>query len=1288
MRATITRLLEPLRALVPAFFSRFFENEVTGGGGDLRASLFFVMAFLAMPGFLAPLYIATAGMPWQAPELWGWDLIARRLGTDVLRIHSLTDKNLYLAVSMAATGLVGAAVWSSLLTDRKDAVVLGPLPVSARVVVLARLLALALFLAAMSVAMHALASFSFALGLSTGNTWTFLLRSFAAHFVSSTAGTVFVLLAVTGVQGLGLAAVGPRAFARVSPVLQVLLVAAIVATLAFLPGLTTIVRSAGQHGGLSWLGPHTLVVPSFWFLGLYETVLGTTDPTAHALARIGGVAIGAAGLATVIGYAFAYRRMMREAISAAGRSSRASWLSGLLVRLLARDAELQGLVGFALHSIFRLERQRFIVASAIGGGLAWGLPGWIAISRGDAETPIAAAMGITFALLVFVLTGLRLAMALPADLNPAWLFEFSLATPRAARLAAERLLLALGVAPIVILSGFGAWHLWGWVAAFTHLVMATAVGLLLTQVLLWRFPGVPCAKTWRPGAARIRAMWPVYLAAFGAATSGMASIDELAVTRPHVAIFVTTYITLVAIAVRHIALIRGEKDARQKDDDVSFTDNDFGSGTPRGTIIGSTGEKGPAASATLFGSFNRSSRLASIRETVHELRLALARPVDICRELVYDARLALRRLRGRAGYSVFAVVTIAIGIGSTATIYSILYAVLLKPLDIPNIDRVMNLYGQDRGAFNSLALSRPDFEDFRGAQTSFQQITAYAVVNENLVTTSGTRKVIGEAVDGEFFSLLGAHVALGRPIQEQDQRPPGAAVVVLSDRLWRMTFAADPSIIGQTVRLGAQVFEVVGVARPDVRGVFAPNIKPTEVWMPLPRAWLLSSARASDTRDNTWLFVKGRLREDVEPDVAKGEFQTIARQLDLTYPLDPTDARYVRHWTAYPAADVHLIGPSTMRWEMPLTVVVMAAVGILLLIATTNLANLNLARGMRRRQEIAVRLALGASRYRLMQEEILEAAWLAVAGGAGAYAVSLWIAAYFRNTFTLRVAMGLQVEIAPAITFDVFILLTTAVFGCTVVSGVWPAWRLTRGNAREALSSGSSTVTGGGWRGRQSLVAAQVAGSVVLLAVAAVFGGDLLARATRDLGFQTSRLAVAYIDLGARSRSVSDIAALEERLLSETRHRPGVRQVALASGLPSTGTGIIRIDTRPDLRSTAYTRSVDGSEGLLETLDIKLVAGRMFNDDMSTPQRELVISRLVAQRLFGAGTAIGRSVYVEGHPTAEIWTVTGVAEEIDTLATGRTDVGTVYRPLRPTPGFRVVVGASTVGTPPALVPAV
>jgi hypothetical protein len=503
----MTPAAHQIRALAPSFLARFFENEITGGTDDLKASFFRMLSFLAMPAFAFPVLM-----------LAQWDFIAKIRGVDALRIASQYDKTFYLGATMIATGMVTVIVWNSLLVDRRDGLILGVLPVNHRVIVQAKLLAVAGYIALVIVGMNALASLPFGAFLAARNTIWFALRGIVAHFVASALAGVFVFVAVIAVQGAMLAIAGPRVFARVSGWLQLGLVTLVVASVIALPEIAGAVVPTLQHAPAR--RPWILSTPPVWFLGIYEVVLGTTNPALRALGRTAALALAIGGTIAVIAYPLAYRRIMRDAVEhpgGIGRLGRSSAAARWLTAAIARDGVVLATVQFVLSTIARVERHRFTLALAAGVAVAWALPTavrWHVLGRAMTLTRPLELLALPLSTMVFLLVGIRIAAALPGDLGAAWIFDAASPALARTRTGLRRVMVTVGVVPIVLLFTPVYWSIWGATVAVEHALLSVAAGLLVTEYLVGTLDTMPGATPWRPERANLRVRWPLYLTAF------------------------------------------------------------------------------------------------------------------------------------------------------------------------------------------------------------------------------------------------------------------------------------------------------------------------------------------------------------------------------------------------------------------------------------------------------------------------------------------------------------------------------------------------------------------------------------------------------------------------------------------------------------------------------------------------------------------------------------------------------------------------------------------------------
>ncbi len=494
---------DQVRALTRAFLSRYFESEITTTTDDLKGSFFWLLAALAMPGVF---------IPWLM--VFDWHLVAMFQGADRLREASGAEKTFYLGFSMIASGLLTAIAWSSLLPDHRDTLILGTLPVKPRTVVIAKLAALAGYIAIVAVSMHAMAAFFFGAILSTNSPFLFLVRGMVAHFVAACAASAAVALWVAAAQGVTLAIVGPRLFVRLTTALQAGLVALIALGLAALPTITSSAVDTVRGFGRG-MQPWILSTPPVWFLGLYEWILGTSDPRIIGLARTAGLALALPAVAIAIAYPLAYRRLMVAVVETGqrpGRSVLARASGWALVAAAGRHPEARATADFLTSSLARVERHRFVLAIALGVAVAWGLPGWNALTPTARLEP--ALLSLPLVAMMFLLVGLRVASALPADVRAAWLFDVHSPSRSNARQALERMLFVLGVLPPVLLSAPLYWWLWGSNVAAMHAVISVALGVLLIELLIWHCDGMPCGQRWSPGRLDLGRRWPFHLAVF------------------------------------------------------------------------------------------------------------------------------------------------------------------------------------------------------------------------------------------------------------------------------------------------------------------------------------------------------------------------------------------------------------------------------------------------------------------------------------------------------------------------------------------------------------------------------------------------------------------------------------------------------------------------------------------------------------------------------------------------------------------------------------------------------
>ena len=357
-----------------------------------------------------------------------------------------------------------------------------------------------------------------------------------------------------------------------------------------------------------------------------------------------------------------------------------------------------------------------------------------------------------------------------------------------------------------------------------------------------------------------------------------------------------------------------------------------------------------------------------------------------------DIRFALRRLRAAPAFTIFAVLTLALGIGATTAIYSIIRAAMSPPAGVTTLDRLVTITHSSGGSVPMIALSLGDFHDLHSQQTAFQDVAGWTYLRVAVAASGNNTTAWGEVVTGRYFQVLGVETAAGRLLQPADDEPGATPVAVISYGLWQRVFGGARDAVGRLIKVNGVTFEVVGVASREFAGLFNSGLVPTAVWMPLRASGNMPGVREREgsSRSSRWIQVRARLKEGVSFEDGRADVLRVAAQLDQNVPLegsDRTSYRTNRRWVVRRTADTY-INEGADRVVEPMAATVMAAVALVLLVACSNLANLMLARGAGRREESAIRLALGASRGRLLRSEITESLLLGIAGGLAGVGVA------------------------------------------------------------------------------------------------------------------------------------------------------------------------------------------------------------------------------------------------------------------------------------------------------------
>ena len=634
-------------------------------------------------------------------------------------------------------------------------------------------------------------------------------------------------------------------------------------------------------------------------------------------------------------------------------------------------------------------------------------------------------------------------------------------------------------------------------------------------------------------------------------------------------------------------------------------------------------------------------------------------------DLLLDLRYAWRRLVAAPSFAFIAIGTLAAGIGVTTAVYSLLYAMMFRPPNIPNIDRIVNINGGVSGP--RMSLSWPDYEDLKSTQTVFSRLTGWARIRTPLSGNGPADIVIAEAVEGTYFDVLGVRPALGRTLSPADDTPSAPAVAVLGDTLWRTRYASDPAIVGKVIRLHGRPFEVVGVADASFRGVDMPNVQPTPLWVPLARGLAADpDSRADRTdRDRTIVRVKATLADGRTLEDARREIAMIAARLDDMYPAprDPAYPTYQRRerasWHVVQASSVHM-HESIDRIGVPISYGVVAALGMVLLIACVNIANLLLARAAGRRVEMATRLAIGASRARLFRQLLTESALLCALGGASGLFVAFVLTRFMALDF--NIGRGFRFGFEPRLEWPVLLIALAATTLAGLGFGLGPALQGARTDVRSGMTGGTSAKRRR-VSGRRMLVMVQLGVSIAFLALGSLFIRGFVAYAAHDPGFDLSGAAVATFETGYRWKDDHDAARrFVQRVRDRARELPGVKAAAIVSALPIGNPGptsaIAEVDearlrSRGD-RTPLIRFLVTGPEAL-EVFGIPMLRGRAIDErDTAGTSPVVVLNEHAAKGIFGTADVVGRRVRFltsafrgETQPREVVATVIGVARNTD-----------------------------------------
>jgi putative ABC transport system permease protein len=647
---------------------------------------------------------------------------------------------------------------------------------------------------------------------------------------------------------------------------------------------------------------------------------------------------------------------------------------------------------------------------------------------------------------------------------------------------------------------------------------------------------------------------------------------------------------------------------------------------------------------------------------VDELVSMRARPVDA---VTGDVRFALRALRKSPGFSAVVMLTLALGIGATTAIFSVVDAVMLRPYPYPEMNRIVMLNETTRNG-QLLSIAWQNFQDWHEQNRVFEHLGVYRTYTVNLSGAAQPERLTGSVVSSEVFHVVGLSAINGRTFTADEDRAGAPRIAIVSERFWRSHFAADPSAVGKTLTLDGETHTIVGVMPAGMR---FPS-RTTDVWLPLGLSVPLFPA---DRGVHPGLFAVAKLKPGVSVERAVGDMDAIARRLEQQFPLSNTD-----HTVA-----VQLYYEQIVRNIRPSLLALSGAVVFVLLIGCANLANLLLARADGRRREIAIREALGASRWRIAQQMLTESVLMALGGGALGALLAWWSVRAFVASQPSTVPRIDQIGVdLRVLTFAMVVSLITG-----IAFGLAPAMRAASTDLLLSLKDAARGSAGAGRRLRSALVVGEVALALVLLIGAGLTIRSFAALSAIELGFDPSHVVTMRVALpNARYPDRERWSAFHRELLQRASAIPSVEAAGLNSAVPLEGSSSeseVRYEGQPPPRSvseeatTCLFQAV--SPGYFRTMGLGVVRGRAFTDgDEAGAAPVIIIEEALARKFFPNADPIGKRIAFEftGHgPGAQpLWRdVVGVVRHVRHYGLVREPAHMeVYAPLEQLPvWFRI-----------------
>ena len=641
-------------------------------------------------------------------------------------------------------------------------------------------------------------------------------------------------------------------------------------------------------------------------------------------------------------------------------------------------------------------------------------------------------------------------------------------------------------------------------------------------------------------------------------------------------------------------------------------------------------------------------------------------------QFFHDLRFGVRTLSKTPGFTIIAVLVLAVGIGANSAMFTLVNALLIRPL-AGQADELVGLYSHERTKADTYrAFAYANYVDIRESNDVFESLMAHTFSMVGVPAGDGTRQTFIEVVSSNYFDALGVPLAAGRAFSLDEERPSARVPVVIVNHQHR-------DLLGQTVKINSIDFTVVGVAPRNFTGTMA-LISP-EMWLPLGMFDVVvndifkNNGLPFADRRNQALVLAGRLKPGITVDNVGPRLDTLSRQLERAYPAENKDQLL----TVNPLPRLGTsTSPSSDTGPAIAGALLMALAGTVLLIACLNIANMLLARGASRRKEIAIRLAVGGARGRIVRQLLTEGLLLALGGAAGGLLLASWSTGALARSLAAVMPLGIAFEPKP----DLLVLAATTTFAvlATVASGLGPALKLSKTdlvNDLKALTADGSPLLGRRFSARNIMVVGQIALSLMLLAMGGLFARGALKAASANPGFSYERQLLVGVDPTLVQYDETRGRASTKEVLTRVRAMPGIAAAGLAASVPfgefHEGHSVERVGgaTRPDVAARVNANyRVIGSE-YFKALDLPMVRGREFTEAEETSTsapRVAIIDERLARRLFGADDPLGQMIRYTERPgettknSGEAMEIVGIAPPIRDELFDREVEPAIYEP--------------------------